>query len=151
MTPLRITLEGVAGVRPGMTLAQAQSRLGSPLVLSHARPGSDCRMARISTDPLRGDALFVHERLSALFFTAGVETDRGIGIGSTRAELVKAYGASHLIFWPAPPSQASFHVYTKARYLGDGRALRFDLDVDPGHVTRIGVGGRALARTNGRC
>jgi hypothetical protein len=149
MTPLRITLDGVAGLTPGMTPAQVQRRLGAPIVLSDAKPGSSCRMARVVTDPLRGYALFLDGRLSALFFTAGVMTDRGIGIGSTPEDIVKAYGSSHLIFWPAPGGQALVHVYTRARYPGDGRALRFD--VDPDHVTKIGVGGRALARTNGRC
>jgi hypothetical protein len=104
-------------------------------------------MARLDADPLRGDALFLDGRLSALFFTAGVRTDRGIGIGSTQRELVEAYGSSHLIFSPAA---VLLHVYTRARYLGDGRALRFDLDVS-GHVARIAVGGRALSRITGYC
>jgi hypothetical protein len=149
--PLRITLDGVAGLAPGMTPAQVRRTLRAPIVLSDAKPGSNCRMARIANDPLRGYALFLDGRLSALFFTAGVRTDRGIEMGSPLNEIVEAYGSSHLIFWPAPGGQRSVHVYTRARYLGDGRALRFDLDADPDHVTKIGLGGRALNRTRGRC
>jgi hypothetical protein len=78
-------------------------------------------------------------------------TDRGIGVGSTGEAIVKAYGAAKLLFAPSR-TDLGIHVYTKARYLGDGRALRFDLDPPTNDVvTQIGMGGHALAISTGRC
>ena len=39
----------------------------------------------------------------------------------------------------------------KPRYLGDGRALRFDPDPKTNRVTQIGMGGHGLAISTGRC
>lgn len=83
-----------------------------------AKNGSHCRMARLALGPARGYALFEQGQLSALFFTAGVKTDRGIGIGSTSKALEKAYGSSRLLFAPAGDS-LGIHVYTRKRYLRD--------------------------------
>jgi hypothetical protein len=87
---------------------------------------------------VRGFTQFRHGQLGALFFTAGVKTDRGIEVGSTRKALIKAYGSSQLIFWPSP-NEPGFHVYTRKRYPGDGRTLRFDLDHQTNRVTQIGL------------
>ena len=103
-------------------------------------------MARIAIGPVRCYALFQDGRLGALFFIAGVKTDRGIGIGSTSKALIKAYGPSRLLFVSAPDSPDGFHVYTRARYLGDKRALRFDLDPRSDRVTQLGLGGKRAER-----
>ena len=147
-----ITLGGWAGVTPGMTPLQMQRVLGAPIVQASAKRGSHCRMARIAIGPVRGYALFQDGRLGGIFFSSGVKTDRGIGVGSTRRALIKAYGASRLIFWPAPSNRHRFDVYTKQRYRGDARALRFDLDLRTDRVTQLGLGGlRTLSITSGRC
>ena len=132
-----ITLAGVNGVAPGMTPAQVQRAWGVPIRLKETT-GSPCRRARVSAGRVRGFIVFQHGRLAALFFTAGMKTDRGIEIGSTRNALIKAYGPSGLIFWPSP-NDPGFHVYTRKRYRGDGRTLRFDLDHQTNRVTQIGL------------
>jgi len=142
-----MTLAGVGGVAPGMTASQVQRVWAVPVVPTGKGP---CKMARIATGGARGYALFLNGRLGAGFFTAGIKRDRGIGVGSTFDELRAAYGEA--LFWPAPDSRTGFHVYSKPRYLGDGRTLRFD--VDPGKtglVTQIGIGGPALRFSTGRC
>jgi hypothetical protein len=144
----QVTLAGVAGVTPGMTPLQVQGVWEIPIVLT-GPIGSPCRMARVVAGPVRGYALFQHGRLGALFFTAGVKTDRGIEVGSTSKAIIKAYGSSRLLFWPSPDS-SGIDVYTRKRYPGDGRALRFDLDPQTHRVTQIGLGGRELSRTSGR-
>ena len=146
--PAPMTLAGVGGVAPGMTAAQVPRAWGVPVVPTGKGP---CKMARIATGRVRGYALFLKGRLGAVFFTAGIKSDRGIGVGSTYDEVRAAYGES-VFFWPAPDSRTGLHVYSKPRYLGDGRALRFD--IDPGKtalVTQIGIGGPALRFSTGRC
>jgi hypothetical protein len=72
-------------------------------------------MARLSSGPVRGSALFERRRFSAVFFTAGMRTDRGIGAGSTTKALTTAYGAARLLFMAAGNSPAAIHVYTPGR------------------------------------
>jgi len=146
--PARMALSGIGGVAPGMSVAQVQRAWGIPVVPTGT---GHCRIARITTGGVRGHALFLDGRLGAVFFTAGVKSDRGIGIGSTLPDIRAAYGNSTLD-WPAPNSATEIHIYTKARYLGDKRALRFDIDPGKsGLVTQIGLGGSALSFTTGRC
>ena len=133
----QITLAGVNGVAPGMTPGQVQRAWGIPIRLTETT-GSLCRRARVSVGRVRGFALFQYGHLAALFFTSGVKTDRGIEIGSARNALIEAYGSSRLIFWPSP-IDPGFHVYTRKRYRGDGRTLRFDLDHRTNRVTQIGL------------
>ena len=149
-----LTLDGVAGVAPGMTPVQVRGAWGIPIVVGASKKGSKCRMARVASGPVRGYALFEKGRLSAVFFTAGMRTDRGIGVGSTTEALTMAYGAAKLLFVPARNSRSAIHVYTRARYLGDKRALRFDLDPQVNRVvTQIGMGSidGGLAVSAGRC
>ena len=145
--PAPMTLAGVGGVAPGMTVAEVQRAWGVPVVPEGSGP---CRMARIAVGRVRGYALFQEGRLGAVFFTAGIRSDRGIGVGSTRAAISHAYGTS-LIWWPDPNSPG-YHVYTRPRYLGDKRAIRFDINPGKsGLVSQIGLGGPALSFSSGRC
>jgi len=151
----RLSLDGLAGVRPGMTPSQVRAAWRVPIVLSRSKsipPVRPCRMASIAIGPVRGYALFEAGHLGAVFFTAGVRTDRGIGVGSTLKMLTATYGASRLLFSPAP-NRTGVHVYTKARYGGDKRALRFDPDPKTGRLTQIGMGSidGALGISTGRC
>jgi hypothetical protein len=148
----RLGWDGLAGVRPGMTPSQVQSAWRIPIVLSPSKSIPRCRMASIVTGPVHGYALFEDGHLGAVFFTAGVRTDRGIGVGSTLKMLTTAYGASRLIFLPDPNS-TGIHVYTRARYLGDKRALRFDPDPQTRRLRQIGMGSldRGLGISTGRC
>jgi hypothetical protein len=146
----RLSRAGIAGVRPGMTPSEVQGAWRIPIVLAPSESIPRCRMASIVTGPVHGYALFEDRRLSAVFFTAGVRTDRGIGVGSTFKMLTAAYGGARLIIMPADPG---FHVYTKDRYLGDKRALRFDTDPQTSRLTQIGMGSldRGLSISTGRC
>jgi hypothetical protein len=130
-----------------------QQAWGIPIVFRAAKSATRCRMARVATGPVRGYALFEGGRLGAVFFTAGVKTARGIGVGSTLESLIKAYGARRLLFWPDPNSKTGIYVYTRATYLGDARALRFDPDPRTKQLTQIGMGGlnRGLSNSTGRC
>jgi hypothetical protein len=112
------------------------------VVLADPKHGLRCQMARIATGQVRAYALFQNGRLGAVFFTAGAQTARGVRIGSSKAAVLEAYGASRLTFMPARDDAAGIHGNTKPTYLGDGRALRFDSDPRTGLVQQIGLGGR---------
>jgi hypothetical protein len=70
-------------------------------------------MARVSTGPVRGHALFSEQRFGAVLVTGAMRTNRGTGVGSTRADIERAHG-SRVFYWPGPVP-TSFHVYTRAR------------------------------------
>jgi hypothetical protein len=145
--PLRLTLDGVAGVRPGMSAAQVSDRWGMRLRPNYeVRP--DCGQAFLRGSGLAGYALFMpRDRFGALFLTRGAVTGRAIRIGSTRAQLRAAY--SRLTSRPD-------------RYIHGGRQyfarrarpphweLRFD--VSPSNrVTQIAFGERRSVRLDEGC
>jgi hypothetical protein len=81
--PVRVTLDGVAGARPGMTAAQVSQRWGLRLRPSYeVRP--DCGQALIERAGLRGYALFMpRDRFGAVFLRRGAASGKGIRVGST--------------------------------------------------------------------
>ena len=85
-----VTLRGYAGIVPGMSASEVGARLGEDLQLD-TLPGSPCTTAGIRVGPVRGYALFIDGKLGSLWFRRGVQTDRGIRIGSTATELSRAY------------------------------------------------------------
>lgn len=88
--PAPITVYGVGGVRPGMTLAEAERRWAVDL-----RPdpifGPRCVPAFFRTSNVLGYAIFSRGKFAAVFFERGATTYRGIRIGATLSELERAY------------------------------------------------------------
>jgi hypothetical protein len=145
--PVRITLEGVSGVRPGMSAAQVSKRWGMRLRPSYeVRP--DCGQALIERSGLRGYALFTpRDRFGALFVRRGAVTGRGIRIGATLSRLLGAYGRL--------PSRPDRYVHGGRQYfLRRSRAphweLRFDVGPDR-RVRQIAFGARGAVRLDEGC
>ena len=95
--PVRVTLDGVGGARPGMSVEAVPSALGLPLRPTYeVRPG--CGQAPIAEPGLEGYAIFMPRgRFGAVFLRRGAVTGKGIGIGST----VVNFGA-HTPTYPRP-------------------------------------------------
>ena len=145
--PVRVTLDGVAGVRPGMSVAAVSASWGVRLRPDYsARP--DCGPADIRAPGLRGYAVFMPRgRFGAVFLDRGAVTGRGIRIGSTLAELRRAY--------PSLTSRPNRFV-PGGRYYFVRRAAapHWELrrDVGPaGQVTRIAFGTHDAVRLDEAC
>ena len=146
-TPLRLTLEGAAGARPGMSAAQVSTRWGLRLRPSYeVRP--DCGQAPIERSGLRGYALFTpRDRFGAVFLRRGAVTGKGIRIGSTLSRLRDAYGTL--------PSRPDRYLHGGRQYfLRRSRAphweLRFDVGPDR-RVRQIAFGARGAVRLDEGC
>lgn len=89
--PVLMTLDGVSGARPGMSVAAVSERWGMRLRPSYeVRP--TCGQAFLDRPGIRGYALFMPRgRLGAVFLRKGAVTGRGIRVGSTLAQLRRAY------------------------------------------------------------
>jgi hypothetical protein len=133
--PAPVTLQGVGGVTPGMTPAQVAAAWGVRVKLNTYVPGSTCSTAAIKKGRLEGYAIFEKKRFGAVFFFKGpVTTDTGIRLGSTMAQIKKAYGAR------AKGLPDKYVPKAKNVFVGGKWKLRFD--VNPrGRVTVIAFGG----------
>ena len=140
--PAPVTPNGVGGGTPGMTPAQVARAWGTKVVLDHALPGSSCQTAEIVRGRVRGYALFEGKRLGAVFFSAGVKTDTGIGIGSPFSAVRSAYGSKLVV-------QADRYTpKAKNAYVGGKWKVRFDVS-PKGKVTAIAFGGRPVTYSEG--
>jgi hypothetical protein len=146
-SPARVTLDGVAGARPGMRASAVSAAWGVPLRLSYeVRP--DCGQATIDERGLRGNALFTpHDRFGAVLFRRGAVTGKGIRIGSTLAQLRGAYAGLS--------SRPDRYVHGGRQYfVRRARAPHWELrfDVGPGkRVTQIAFGTRGAVRLDEGC
>jgi hypothetical protein len=146
-TPAGVTLEGVGGARPGMSVAAVSAKWGVPL-----RPNYDvrptCGTASIERPGIVGQAIFMPRgRFGAVFFRNGAVTGRGIRIGSTLAQLRRAY--------PRLSSRPDRYVHGGRNYfVRRARAPHWELrlDVSPEkRVIQIGFGDRASVRLDEGC
>jgi hypothetical protein len=145
--PARVTLDGVGGARPGMSVASVSAKWGVLLRPNYeVRP--TCGTARIERPGIVGHAIFMPRgRFGAVFFRRGAVTARGIRIGSTLAQLRRAY--------PKLSSRPDRYIHGGRNYfLRRARAPHWELrlDVSPQRrVTQIAFGERASVRLDEGC
>jgi hypothetical protein len=143
--PAPITLDGVGGVTPGMRAAEVARRWETTIRLGEAiRPG--CRTAQVRKGAVQGYALFERGRLGAVWFRKGIATPSGIRIGSTRAALVRAYGA-RLAWRRHAYEHGGWYVFLTRRESPHWQ-IRFDVS-RRSRVTQIGFGSRAVRYVEG--
>ena len=145
--PVRLTLAGAAGARPGMSVRAVSAAWGLPLRPTYeVRP--DCGQAFIDEPGLKGYAIFTPRgRFGAVFLSRGAITGKGIRIGSTLAQLRRAYATL--------TSRPDRYVHGGRNYfLRRVRAPHWQLrfDVGPGkRVTQIVFGNRGSVRLDEGC
>ena len=145
--PALVTLDGVAGVRPGMNVAAVSARWDMRLRPNYeVRP--TCGQALIGQAGLEGYAIFMPRgRFGAVFLSKGAVTGKGIRIGSTLAQLKRAY--------PKLTSRPDRYMHgTRNYFLRRVRAPHWELrfDVSPvKRVTQIVFGTRAAVRLDEGC
>jgi hypothetical protein len=145
--PVRVTLDGVSGVRPGMTVAAVAAEWGVRLRPNYeVRP--TCGTASIERPGIVGTAIFMPRgQFGAVFLQKGAVTGRGIRIGSTLTQLRHAY--------PNLSSRPDRYIHGGRNFfLRRARAPHWELrvDVSPGkRVTQIVFGDRASVRLDEGC
>jgi hypothetical protein len=145
--PLRLSFDGAAGVRPGMSVAAVSARWGIRLRPDYeVRP--TCGEARIGVAGIVGDAIFMPRgRFAGVFLRRGVVTDRGIRIGSTLAEVRRAY--------PLLTSRSHRFLHGTREYFARRSVAphwELRIDVAPSRrVTQIAFGTRAAMRLDEGC
>jgi len=143
--PAKITLEGVGGVRPGMTVAQTAARWGIRLRLE-SQLGSSCSLAAVRAGGMSGYAIFLERRFAAVFFRRGAQTAKGVGIGSTLDGLRAAYGER--LSSRANKYTPGARDYFVRRVRAPRWELRFDVSPH-GHITTIAFGNGAVRLLEG--
>lgn len=128
---------------PGMTEAQIEARWGIRLRIQ-LFPGSTCGIAPLGSH--QRYLLFERGRLGSVWFRRGASTGRGVRIGSTRAQLLRAY--------PRGLRSQPNHYTPGARdyYLRRTRKPRWELrfDVSPkGRVVQIAFENRTVHYVEG--
>lgn len=145
--PARVTLDGVAGARPGMSVAAISARWGLRLRPNYeVRP--TCGTARIERTGIVGHAIFMPRgRFGAVFFQRGAVTGKGVRVGSTLAQVLRAY--------PNLTSRPDRYLHRSRNYfIRRTRAPHWEIRVDVGprrRVTQIAFGERASVRLDEGC
>lgn len=141
--PVRVTLDGVAGVRPGMSAATISERWGTAV-----RPSYELRPDCGEVEVAAANVVFMpRDRFGAVFFRRGAVTGRGIRIGSTLGEVRRAY--PHLTSRPSRFLHGTREYFVRRR-----AAPHWELRMDVGasrHVTRIAFGTHEAVRLDEGC
>lgn len=145
--PVRVTLDGVGGARPGMTAPAVSAAWGMRLRPSY-EVRADCGQALFEQRGLVGYAIFTpRNSFGAVFLRKGAMTGKGIRIGSSLAALRRAY--------PRLTSRPERYVHGGRHYfLRRARAPHWELrfDVSPRkQVTQIVFGTRSAVRLDEGC
>ncbi len=138
--PERVTLDGIGGVRPGMSAAEASRRWGIPVRPTGPR---GCQRAALRDGGRAAYAIFVGGRFAAAIFRKAVATDTGIRIGSTLAQLRRAYGR-RISSRPNKYTPGARDLFVR-RTRSPRWELRFDLS-PKGRVTVIAFGRSEIVR-----
>ena len=136
-----VTIDGVVGVRPGMSPTAVAHAWGVTLRLS-GPSGLDCTTAPVTVAGMSGTALFQQNRFSAVFLDRKAATDTGIRIGSTLADLRRVYG-KRLESRPDKYEPGARNFFLTERW-----QLRFDVS-KRGRVTTIGFGDAGVRLVEG--
>jgi hypothetical protein len=147
-TPVRVTLDGVAGARPGMSAADVSTRWVIDLRPNYeVRPS--CGEAELrGAAGIAGHAIFMpRDRFGAVFLRQGAVTGRGIRIGSNLAEVRRAYRSM--------TSRPSRYLHGQREYFVRRLTTphwELRIDVDAGkHVVQIVFGTHAAVRLDEGC
>jgi hypothetical protein len=146
--PFRLSFDGSAGARPGMSVAAVSARWGIRLRADYeVRP--TCGEARIEgVAGIVGHAVFMPRgRFAGVFLRRGVVTDRGIRIGSTLAEVRRAH--------PSLTSRSHRFLHGTREYFARRSVAphwELRIDVAPSRrVTQIAFGTHAAVRLDEGC
>jgi hypothetical protein len=143
--PAPVTLEGIAGARPGMTAAAVSRAWKTPVRLGERiRPG--CQTSPVSRGGMVGYALFERGRFGAVFFNRGARTPSGIKIGSSLSALRRVYRGRLTSRPHAYEPRGRYYFLT--RRSRPHWQIRFDVSAG-GRVTQISFGNAAVRYVEG--
>ena len=145
--PVTMTLDGVSGARPGMSVDAVSERWGVRLRPSY-EVRATCGQAILDRPGIAGYAIFMPRgRFGAVFLRKGAVTGRGIRAGSTLAQLRRAY--------PGLGSRPDRYIHGGRQYfLSRKRSPHWQLrfDVSPSkRVTQIVFGEQVSVRLDEGC
>jgi hypothetical protein len=145
--PVLMTVDGVSGARPGMSVDAVSERWGMRLRPSYeVRP--TCGQAFIDRPGIKGYAIFMPRgRFGAVFLRRGAVTGRGIRVGATLAQLTRAY--------PILGSRPDRYIHGGRQYFFRRKRsphwqLRFDVSPRK-RVTQIAFGEHVSVRLDEGC
>jgi hypothetical protein len=146
--PALLSLDGISGARPGVAARRLEVLWGVRLHIEASPAFPGCRTAIVHVAGITGAVMFSGERWTAAWFTNGVRTREGIHIGSTLADVRRAYGTAlsreHSLY------VRGAWIYYVRRQRAPHWRLRFDV-TSSGAVEQIGFGATPDVLTQEGC